>query len=90
MIERGAPDCIVNETRDAVNMYSISGILWKGMQELDGCLAAHAGRISEIESKESQLEHEIQNLNSQLARAYALLAAHGIRETISSEEEIKC
>lgn len=90
VIERGAPDCIVNETRDAVNMYSISGILWKGMQELDGCLAAHAGRISEIESKESQLEHEIQNLNSQLARAYALLAAHGIRETISSEEEIKC
>ena len=90
VIERGAPDCIVNETRDAVNMYSISGILWKGMQELDGCLAAHAGRISEIESKESQLEREIQNLNSQLARAYALLAAHGIRETISSEEEIKC
>lgn len=90
VIERGAPDCIVNETRDAVNMYSISGILWKGMQELDCCLAAHAGRITEIESKESQLEREIQNLNSQLARAYALLAAHGIRETISSEEEIKC
>ena len=75
VIERGAPDCIVNETRDAVNMYSISGILWKGMQEIDS-------RMAVSESREKQLEQRVEYLQQQLTRAYTLMAAHGIKEDV--------
>ena len=56
-------------------MYSISGILWKGMQEIDS-------RMAMSESREMQLEQRVEYLQQQLTKAYTLMAAHGIKEDV--------
>lgn len=75
VIERGAPDSIINDTGDGIVEYSAIGILWKGMQQTDT-------RVKVVESREMQLEQRVEYLQQQLTRAYMLMAENGIKETI--------